>query len=218
MLLGGSVLTVVSVPFRILEYLSIELSTSNSCAMGKVGEHWRDVKAHRKRQKRQKLENPPRRRCWDWMLVMGSCHYARNRSSFKEYRRVGRKVTTAVIPGDVYVAGVGTVELMEGRQHIGLYCIMFCIFQMLSVMAFALQNIIAVLAGRRVSRKMVCSQMTPKVILSGMVRSSMGWTGWPWMETHREKRFSLMDPSSLVSIFVQKTSRRFCPKFSTAGR
>ncbi|KAJ9221837.1 hypothetical protein DTO027B5_4590 [Paecilomyces variotii] len=80
--------------------------------MGKVGEHWRDVKAHRKRQKRQKLENPPGRRCWDWMLVMGSCHYARNRSSFKEYRRVGRTVSTAVIPGNVYVAGVGTVELM----------------------------------------------------------------------------------------------------------
>ncbi|KAJ9209828.1 hypothetical protein DTO166G4_8578 [Paecilomyces variotii] len=77
--------------------------------MGEIGEYWRDVKAHRKE---QKLANPPRRRCWDWMLVSGDCHYARNRSSFKEYRRVGRTVRTTMFPGDIYVAGVGTVELM----------------------------------------------------------------------------------------------------------
>ncbi|KAL4863507.1 hypothetical protein BDV12DRAFT_177432 [Aspergillus spectabilis] len=77
--------------------------------MGEIGEFWKDVKEDRKRIKR---ENPPRRRCWDWMIVSGSCHFAKNRSSFVTYRRVGYKVSNSLTGGtDTFVAGVGTVEL-----------------------------------------------------------------------------------------------------------
>ncbi|QKX62832.1 uncharacterized protein TRUGW13939_09997 [Talaromyces rugulosus] len=90
--------------------------------MGDIGEHWKDVKEQRKkrkqkkRQKRQKNQSPsqsiqPPRRCWDWMVVSGSCHYARNRASFKEYRHIGRTVSHTGIPGETFVTGVGTVEL-----------------------------------------------------------------------------------------------------------
>jgi hypothetical protein len=75
--------------------------------MGESGEFWRDVKEARKRRKQ---ENPPRRRCWDWMIVSGNCHYAKNRSSFQVYRRVGQTVHNCT-GGDTYIAGVGTVEL-----------------------------------------------------------------------------------------------------------
>ncbi|KAE8154774.1 hypothetical protein BDV25DRAFT_170962 [Aspergillus avenaceus] len=52
------------------------------------------------------------RRCWDWMIVTGTCHYARNRSSFVTYRRVGRYITESILGlSKSYVAGVGTVEL-----------------------------------------------------------------------------------------------------------
>ncbi|KAA8649626.1 hypothetical protein EYZ11_002658 [Aspergillus tanneri] len=78
--------------------------------MGEIGEFWRDVKEARKRREK---ENPPRRRCWDWMIVSGTCHYAKNRSSFKEYRRVGQKVPNGLFKDgpETYIAGVGTVEL-----------------------------------------------------------------------------------------------------------
>ncbi|KAB8068244.1 hypothetical protein BDV29DRAFT_184889 [Aspergillus leporis] len=77
--------------------------------MGEIGEFWRDVKEDRKR---GKLENRPHRRCWDWMIVSGHCHYARNRSSFVTYRRVGRHISDSMMGGSkTFVAGVGTVEL-----------------------------------------------------------------------------------------------------------
>jgi hypothetical protein len=76
--------------------------------MGEIGEFWKEAKEYRKRRKR---ENPPRRRCWDWMIVSGTSHYAKNRSSFKEYSRVGQTVSNFVIGGETYVAGIGTVEL-----------------------------------------------------------------------------------------------------------
>ncbi|KAL2859891.1 uncharacterized protein BJX67DRAFT_368559 [Aspergillus lucknowensis] len=75
--------------------------------MGEIGEFWKDMREYRKRRKR---ETPPRRRCWDWIIVSGNCHYAKNRSSFKEYRRVGRMVQDAT-GTETYIAGVGTVEL-----------------------------------------------------------------------------------------------------------
>ncbi|RAH85140.1 hypothetical protein BO86DRAFT_407521 [Aspergillus japonicus CBS 114.51] len=52
-------------------------------------------------------ENPSRRRCWDWMVVSGTNHYAKNRASFKSYRPVNRMVSN----GTLFIAGVGTVEL-----------------------------------------------------------------------------------------------------------
>ncbi len=75
--------------------------------MGEIGEHFRDVKAHRKQ---QKLGNPPRRRCWDWMIVSGDCHYAKNRSSFRTYRRFQGTAQGAT------VIGIGTVELEVRRS------------------------------------------------------------------------------------------------------
>lgn len=90
--------------------------------MGGIGEHFKDIKAHRKRKRGAQLvkankkskrnEGPPPRRCWDWMITTGNCHYAKNRSSFKEYRRVGKRVPSGIIEGiSTFVAGVGTIEL-----------------------------------------------------------------------------------------------------------
>jgi hypothetical protein len=88
--------------------------------MGDIGEYYGDVKNQRKRKRQERQSSPsqkrrqqPQRRCWDWMCVSGSAHYARNRSSFKEYRRVGRSVSNSVFTGagETFVAGVGTVEL-----------------------------------------------------------------------------------------------------------
>ncbi|PWY80721.1 hypothetical protein BO70DRAFT_362677 [Aspergillus heteromorphus CBS 117.55] len=72
--------------------------------MEDIGEHQTDVKEDRKSKRR---ENPSDRRCWDWMIVSGACHYARDRISFTDYRPVERTI------GDskTYVAGVGSVEL-----------------------------------------------------------------------------------------------------------
>jgi hypothetical protein len=83
--------------------------------MGEIGDHYRDLKEHRKQQKDKKLEaksNPPlrRRRCWDWIVVGGDYHYAKNRSSFKEYHRIKAKI------GLTRVIGIGTIELFVERK------------------------------------------------------------------------------------------------------
>jgi hypothetical protein len=83
--------------------------------MGEMGDYWRDLKEHRKQQKQKKLEeksNPPprRRRCWDWIIVGGDYHYAKNRSSFKEYHRIKAKV------GLTRVIGIGKIELLVERK------------------------------------------------------------------------------------------------------
>lgn len=96
--------------------------------MGEIGEHYRDLKAHRKRKRESQIakankktkrgDEPPRRRCWDWMITTGNCHYAKNRSSFKEYRRVGRSIPNGIIEGiTTFIAGVGTVELKVQTSH-----------------------------------------------------------------------------------------------------
>lgn len=60
-------------------------------------------------QQQEKLETLERR-CWDWMVVSGDCHYARDRSAFKTYRQVsGTASGTAV-------NGIGTVELKVERS------------------------------------------------------------------------------------------------------
>lgn len=46
------------------------------------------------------------------MITSGNCHYAKNRSSFKEYRRVGKSIPNGIVEGaSTFIAGVGTVEL-----------------------------------------------------------------------------------------------------------
>ncbi|KAJ0417920.1 hypothetical protein BJY00DRAFT_197443 [Aspergillus carlsbadensis] len=81
--------------------------------MGDIGEHYRDVRAAKKHraQSRASTHPPaPQRRCWDWMIVSGNTHYAKNRSSFTTYRRVGRSIPRPTT-GETFVAGIGTVEL-----------------------------------------------------------------------------------------------------------
>jgi len=83
--------------------------------MGEMGDLYRDLKERRKKQKQKKLEresNPPpqRRRCWDWIVVGGDYHYAKNRSSFKEYHRIKAKV------GLTRVIGIGTIEILVERK------------------------------------------------------------------------------------------------------
>ena len=83
--------------------------------MGEIGDHYRDLKEHRKQVKGKLLKNPPRRRCWDWIVTNGDYHYAKNRSSFKEYRRIKAKV------GLTRVIGIGTIELQVERKDSTTY-------------------------------------------------------------------------------------------------
>ena len=59
--------------------------------MGGIGEYWRDVRAARK----ETEERYPSERCYDWMIGMGPS-YARDRASFKTYRRISANVGDAL--------------------------------------------------------------------------------------------------------------------------
>lgn len=85
--------------------------------MCEVNGHRRDVKEDDRMNGKQ--ETPPQRRCWDWMIVCGDCHYARDRSAFKTYRHVGKTVTgNGLIPNqNIFVAGIGTVELRVSTDN-----------------------------------------------------------------------------------------------------
>ena len=76
-------------------------------AMDGIGERNR---ANKVRKIARMPANPGRRRCWDWMIVSGSCHYAKNRSSFTEYRRISGTAQGAT------VLGIGTVKLQVRRS------------------------------------------------------------------------------------------------------
>jgi hypothetical protein len=78
--------------------------------MGEIGE-WSRVMKEQKKQ--QKLKHPQRRRCYDWMIVSGNCHYAKNRSSFKTYTHIQGTA------GGAAVIGVGSVELLVKRSPEG---------------------------------------------------------------------------------------------------
>jgi hypothetical protein len=75
--------------------------------MGEIGEWSRIMKTQKKA---KKLAQPQQRRCWDWMIVSGTCNYAKNRSSFKTYRRIQGTA------GGAPVIGIGTVELQVRRS------------------------------------------------------------------------------------------------------
>ncbi|KAL2797805.1 hypothetical protein BJX66DRAFT_297273 [Aspergillus keveii] len=80
--------------------------------MGKIGEFSKDMKAAKKqRAAEREAQGIPKRRCWDWMIVGGTTHYAKNRSSFKTYQRVGRKFRDQIYGGELFVAGIGDIEL-----------------------------------------------------------------------------------------------------------
>ena len=80
--------------------------------MGEIGEWSRFMKDRKKRQKLSHPPRPNRRRCWDWMVVSGNTHYAKNRSSFKTYKEVSGTAQR----GRARVIGIGTVELTVRRS------------------------------------------------------------------------------------------------------
>lgn len=53
------------------------------------------------------------RQCFDWVVVSGNCHYARDQASFTSYQPVAREIKNNVFNPDdeLHVAGVGTVQL-----------------------------------------------------------------------------------------------------------
>ncbi|KAE8353145.1 hypothetical protein BDV28DRAFT_113124 [Aspergillus coremiiformis] len=64
--------------------------------------------------KKSKSQSKPKQsntynRCWDWIVTGGNCHYAKNRSTFRSYRRAPGKI------GGSRVLGVGSVELRVRR-------------------------------------------------------------------------------------------------------
>ncbi|GIC88865.1 uncharacterized protein Aud_005266 [Aspergillus udagawae] len=71
------------------------------------------------RRKRTKTTHAASRICYDWMIVSGNCHYARDRASFTHYRAIPRRTcikNNIFNPQDeLEVAGVGTVELRVCR-------------------------------------------------------------------------------------------------------
>ena len=75
--------------------------------MGEIGEWSRFMKDRKKRQKLSHPPKPNRRRCWDWMVVSGETHYAKNRSSFKTYKEVSGTAQSV----RARVIGIGSVEL-----------------------------------------------------------------------------------------------------------
>ncbi|PYI25132.1 hypothetical protein BP00DRAFT_410219 [Aspergillus indologenus CBS 114.80] len=69
--------------------------------------------------KRARTDPTAHRVCYDWMIVQGNCHYARDRAAFTSYR----PVTTVRLQTNIFnpmeeleVAGVGTVELPVARS------------------------------------------------------------------------------------------------------
>ncbi|CZR56445.1 uncharacterized protein PAC_06333 [Phialocephala subalpina] len=77
--------------------------------MGEIGEWSWVQKEHRKRQKR--ASNATKPRCRDWILVNGTHHYAKNRNTFDQYRRVESTPTDL---GNII--GVGIVFLMVRKS------------------------------------------------------------------------------------------------------
>lgn len=59
----------------------------------------------------KKTAQPSRRRCYDWMVVMGDAHYAKNRFSFKNYERI------KAMAGGAHVIGIGSVKLEVERSQ-----------------------------------------------------------------------------------------------------
>ncbi|KAH1268121.1 hypothetical protein KXV18_006821 [Aspergillus fumigatus] len=71
------------------------------------------------RRKRTKTTHAASRICYDWMIVLGNCHYVRDRASFTHYRAMPRRT---LVKNNIFnpheeleVAGVGTVELRVCR-------------------------------------------------------------------------------------------------------
>jgi len=102
--------------------------------MGEIGEHFRGYKSTKsskrivaertvKQNERRTtkipptLPTPPREqknntRCWDWVMVSGTSHYTKNRSSFSTYQRAPCEINQSPFPsGPTLILGVWTVKL-----------------------------------------------------------------------------------------------------------
>lgn len=94
--------------------------------MGEIGEHYCDYREPKKQKRDHALKQQEQetntastandkqddngsddssRRCWDWMVVCGTNHYGKDRSSFSTYIDLPCEI------GSCTVLGVGTVEL-----------------------------------------------------------------------------------------------------------
>ncbi|CZR56449.1 uncharacterized protein PAC_06337 [Phialocephala subalpina] len=55
-------------------------------------------------------------RCYDWIVTLGTCQYAKDRSSFKTYHSIpeiiiGPTLGPKLAPGPTRIIGIGTIEL-----------------------------------------------------------------------------------------------------------
>ncbi|KAE8151671.1 hypothetical protein BDV25DRAFT_88586 [Aspergillus avenaceus] len=68
--------------------------------------------------KKNKVLHSATRICYDWMVISGNCHYARDRAVFASYRPVELRLKNNVFnPHDeLLVAGIGTVHLTVCRS------------------------------------------------------------------------------------------------------
>ncbi|KAA8643487.1 hypothetical protein EYZ11_011897 [Aspergillus tanneri] len=70
--------------------------------------------------KRNKVSHTANGICYDWMVVSGNCHYARDRAAFQTYRTTSQKLqlrNNIFNPHEeLHVAGVGTVQLTVCRR------------------------------------------------------------------------------------------------------
>ncbi|KAB8068204.1 hypothetical protein BDV29DRAFT_184937 [Aspergillus leporis] len=82
-------------------------------AMRTHDEFLRDQEETEEPRKRNKVLHSANRICYDWMVVSGNCHYARDRAVFTSYRPVDLRLKNNIFnPHDeLHVAGVGTVHL-----------------------------------------------------------------------------------------------------------
>ncbi|KKK27113.1 hypothetical protein ARAM_006495 [Aspergillus rambellii] len=76
-------------------------------------EHEDDEQRHKK----TRIVHPSQRICYDWMVVSGNCHYARDAASFSTYRPAHATLQHNVFnPQDeLQVAGIGTVHVTVTR-------------------------------------------------------------------------------------------------------
>ncbi|KAF9887269.1 hypothetical protein FE257_010397 [Aspergillus nanangensis] len=69
--------------------------------------------------KRNKTLHTANRICHDWMVVQGTCHYARDRGSFTNYRPVSLRLKNNIFNPheELHVEGVRTVQLTVCRTR-----------------------------------------------------------------------------------------------------
>lgn len=111
--------------------------------------------------KRSRFAPRMRRQCFDWMVISGNCHYARDQASFTTYRPVTRQIKNNIFnPYDeLHVAGVGTVHLSVCKSPHDL-----------SAHTITLENVLHI-------PEAVCNGFNPLLYGSGMSCHQEYWEG-----------------------------------------